>query len=113
MLLTPYLATSGLIAEVARAGGRRSWAAATPRTDKPDRAFLHWLATVPPGALPPLLLGHATGDRFAATAKLLADLVSPDRMISVPGAHDWTSWSRLWHLMLDRNPFGPFAAGRT
>jgi hypothetical protein len=65
-----------------------------------------------------MLIGHAEHDRFATTALLLGDVVSPERrvperMVSVPGPHDWTSWVPLWRQMLDRNPFGqPMAAAR-
>ena len=109
MLLTPYLASTGLIAEVVRAGGLRRWAATNPGP-QPDRTLLTWLATTPLGNLPPILLGHARQDRFAATSAVMAELLPAGRVVSVDGAHDWQSWQRLWRLMLERNPFPPPAA---
>jgi hypothetical protein len=106
MLLTPYLASTGLIAEIGRAGGLRSWAAASTGRDEPDRALLAWLAATPVSGLPEMLVGRAHGDRFATTATMLADLVPADRVISVAGQHDWGSWGLLWRRMLDRDPFG-------
>jgi pimeloyl-ACP methyl ester carboxylesterase len=106
ILLTPYLASTGLIAEVGRAGGLRRWSASAMRRNEPERALLTWLATTPPGRLPRIMVGHAQGDRFATTATLLADLLPADRLASVAGAHDWASWRVLWRLILDRNPFG-------
>ncbi|WP_428490358.1 hypothetical protein [Rhodopila sp.] len=106
MLLTPYLASTGLIAEVVRAGGLRRWAATNPG-QQPDGTLLAWLATTPFGKLPPILLGHALQDRFATTSALMADLLPADRVVSVDGAHDWQTWQRLWRLMLQRNPFPP------
>jgi hypothetical protein len=41
---------------------------------------------------------------------ILAGLVPDDRVISVAGEHDWTSWGPLRRLMLDRDPFGQRAA---
>ena len=110
LLLTPYLASSGLIAEVVRTGGLRRWAGTNqgrePADGTPaDRALLAWLATTPPDELPRMLVGHAVGDRFAATATLVAELLPADRVVSVAGAHDWTSWQQLWRLMLELDPF--------
>ncbi len=102
ILLTPYLASTGVIAEIAQAGGLRRW---TPATPDPERALLAWLAATPPAALPRIVLGRARADRFAATATLLADLLPPDAIVSVPGGHDWASWRALWRLVLDRRPF--------
>jgi pimeloyl-ACP methyl ester carboxylesterase len=106
LLLTPYLASTGLIAEVAGTGGLRRWAEMSRERDEPDRAFLTWLATTAPARLPWMLVGHAREDRFANTAAMLADLIPAERMIGVPGGHDWTSWTLLWHLMLEQDPFG-------
>jgi pimeloyl-ACP methyl ester carboxylesterase len=103
LLLTPYLASTGLIAEIAQAGGLRDWAAANRDRDQPDRAFLTWLATAP---MPRALVGRALDDRFAGTATLLEDLLRPGRVVNVAGAHDWISWDRLWRLMLEQDPFG-------
>jgi pimeloyl-ACP methyl ester carboxylesterase len=105
MLLTPYLASTGLIAEVGRSGGLRSWAAANRERTEPDRAFLSWLATTSPANLPWMLIGHAQDDRFATTSEILAPLLPAGRVVRVAGAHDWTSWRLLWRLMLDQDPF--------
>lgn len=105
ILLTPYLASTGLIAEVNRAGGLRCWLAASGGRPKAERALLDWLAKTPSTLLPHMLLGHATRDRFAATTTMLADLIPADQVITVSGEHDWASWRALWHLMLDQHPF--------
>ncbi len=110
MLLTPYLASTGLIAEIGRADGLRRWAALNAGRDEPDRALLTWLATTPVPELPRIWVGQARGDRFAATAEMLAALLPANRVISVAGEHDWTSWTTLWRLMLDQDPFGQAAA---
>lgn len=101
ILLTPYITSTGVIAEIVRSGSLRSW---TPSGAGPDRDLLAWLAATPSGALPRVILGHALQDRFAATATVLAGL-PPTDMVSVPGGHDWASWRALWRLVLDRDPF--------
>lgn len=103
MLLTPYLASTGLIAEVERAGGLRRWASERPPGDQPEKLLLAWLAKTT--ALPPMLVGHALEDRFAATSRLFGEILPAGRMISIEGAHDWDSWTTLWRLMLDLDPF--------
>ncbi len=109
ILLTPYLASSGLIADVGRAGGLRAWSVLNIGRREPEHALLTWLATAPPAAMPRFLLGRARADRFVATANLLADLLPAAQVTTVPGGHDWTSWSALWSLILDRQPFRPQA----
>lgn len=99
VLLTPYLASTGIIAEIVQAGGLRRW---TPATPDPERALLAWLRATD---LPRIMLGLACADRFAATGTLLAELLPSTNVVSVPGGHDWTSWRALWRLVLDRRPF--------
>lgn len=107
MLITPYLASTGLIAEIGRTGGLRRWAGLHGDTDDPERSLLLWLA----GAiLPRMVVGEAEDDRFAATARMLLELVGEPAAVRVPGKHDWASWSALWRLALDRDPFGCDAA---
>jgi hypothetical protein len=103
LLLTPYLASTGLIAAVTRAGGLRRWVGGPHPEDTPEQCLLAWLATA--ANLPRILVGHALRDRFKDTAALLGDILPPNRMIGIDGTHDWESWTLLWRLMLDRDPF--------
>ena len=110
ILITPYLASTGLIAEIARAGGLRNWSAANRGRTEPERALLTWLALTPLSTLPRIFVGRAAADRFAMTATLMADILPADHVVTVPGAHDWASWRALWHLILDCQPFGSHRA---
>lgn len=105
ILLTPYLANTGLIAQISATGGLQSWAVSRADRDNPEHGLLTWLATTPPSRLPRIFLGRALGDRFVATATLLRDLLPPEQVVDVAGKHDWKSWQALWRLILDRNPF--------
>ena len=105
ILLTPYLASTGLIAEIARTGGLRDWSAANHAGREPERTLLTWLATTPPAELPRMFVGRALGDRFATTASLLADLLPPHHVTNVQSEHDWSSWQALWGTILDQHPF--------
>ncbi|HVY16324.1 MAG TPA: hypothetical protein VHB27_13950 [Rhodopila sp.] len=110
LLLTPYLATTGLIAEVVRAGGLRRWATGRSNPAKPEHALLAWIAHA---TLPWMLVGRAEDDRFAMTADLMAEVMPAGRTVTVAGDHDWMSWVHLWRLMLDRHPFDQTPFDRT
>jgi pimeloyl-ACP methyl ester carboxylesterase len=110
ILLTPYLASTGLIAEIGKAGGIRRWSRSNIGREEPERALLTWLATTPLSELPHIFVGQALGDRFVATATMLADLLPVEQVMSVPGEHDWASWGGLWRMILDQNPFEQPAA---
>jgi pimeloyl-ACP methyl ester carboxylesterase len=110
ILVTPYLASTGLIGEVTRTGGLKNWAASQTGVEHPERVLLAWLAATPISRLPRILVGRAMADRFVATANLLAGILPVDQVVSVAGAHDWESWCSLWRLILDRHPFRPFSA---
>jgi pimeloyl-ACP methyl ester carboxylesterase len=115
ILLTPYLASTGIIAEISRAGGLRRWAEAPEGVDRQQDPLLSWLASAPTETLRSILLGYARADRFAETAALLAGLLPANRVAGVAGRHDWESWRALWHLALHGDPFGwpANAVGRT
>ena len=102
--LAPYLGRRALVQEVADAGGARRWqAGAQPRgSDDVDHALWQWLATRPAGA-PALHLGYGSEDRFAQGHALLAQLLPPAQVQTVPGGHDWAPWRRLWSDWLDRD----------
>jgi pimeloyl-ACP methyl ester carboxylesterase len=110
ILITPYLASTGLIAEIAGADGLRHWATANRGRMEPERALLTWLALTPLSTLPRIFVGRAADDRFAMTATLIADIVPADHVVTAPGEHDWASWRALWLLILDRQPFGSSGA---
>jgi pimeloyl-ACP methyl ester carboxylesterase len=106
ILITPYLASTGLIAEIARAGSLRKWSITNRDRTTPERVLMTWLTQTPMSKLPQIFVGRAAADRFVMTATLIADILPADRVVTVPGAHDWVSWKALWRLILDRQPFG-------
>jgi pimeloyl-ACP methyl ester carboxylesterase len=105
MLLTPYMASTGLVADISRSGGLRRWAAANAALQGSEQELLFWLATTPLAALPRILVGRALADRFATTATLVAELLPAGDVTDVQGEHDWAAWRSLWRLMLSRDPF--------
>jgi pimeloyl-ACP methyl ester carboxylesterase len=53
----------------------------------------------------PIWLGFGTADRYAGPSRRLARHLPPERVVELPGAHDWPTWLRLWQTLLARVPF--------
>lgn len=104
--LAPFLGEEGMIEEVARAGGIRSWTPRKPPGERDFRglwAFLKGFAE-PGSDLPPLYLGYGERDRFARPNGMLAEVLPPDRVFTTRGGHTWRAWRRLWDEILQRGP---------
>lgn len=103
ILLAPFLATRGTIAEVVAAGGLGAWEPDPHVPANVERGLLAWLKSPAFKAAirPRLILGYGTEDRFAEASMLLAGVMPPDRVIAAAGGHDWPTWVRLWRRILD------------
>jgi pimeloyl-ACP methyl ester carboxylesterase len=104
IVLAPFLATTGTVAEVARAGGWAGWSAGTLAEDDDERRLLAWIQAWRRGVCPPLAvhLGYGRDDRFAAASELLAQRLPPANVLCIAGGHDWPTWSNLWRELLER-----------
>ena len=107
ILLAPFLGARGLIAQILRAGGLARWQPAAPAPDDEELALLLWLkhyrADNP--RLPAIHLGFGRDDRYAPASAMLAQQLPAERVVSVPGKHDWQTWIRLWRALLAKNLF--------
>ena len=101
--LAPYLGRRTLQQEVAAAISPAQWQAqALPRgPDDVDHAVWSWLIA-PPANAPDLHLAYGSEDRFADGHRFLAGLLSPARVQTAAGGHDWPPWVHLWGQWLDR-----------
>jgi pimeloyl-ACP methyl ester carboxylesterase len=106
LLLSPFLGTRGLIAEIAAAGGLRHWPG-VQQAPTYEQSLLTALGQyrADDARWPKLLLGYGVQDRFAAAHRLLAELLPEDRVFTAQGGHDWETWTALWHRMLGCAPF--------
>jgi pimeloyl-ACP methyl ester carboxylesterase len=102
--LAPFLATTGTIAEVVRAGGWTGWTAGAIAADDDERRLLAWIQSLrpDPATTPAIHLGYGTEDRFAAASELLAERLPAGHVLSIAGGHDWPTWSNLWRELLER-----------
>ncbi len=108
LLLGPFLGDEDVVAEVAAAGGVRTW---TPRQpldpDDYQRDLWRWLQgmTQNQETAPELYLGYGEDDRFVAAHRLLAAALPPGQVLRAPGGHDWPTWAQLFARFLDLPPF--------
>lgn len=104
ILIAPFLGVRGTIAEIVRAGGLSGWQPGAIDTDDDERRLLAWLKAYQPAAASPKIhLGYGTGDRFAAASEMLAERLPAERVVAIPGGHDWTTWLSLWQRLLDQD----------
>jgi pimeloyl-ACP methyl ester carboxylesterase len=50
--------------------------------------------------MPNIYLGYGKRDRYARASELLAERLPATRVTRIDGAHDWSTWSELWRIML-------------
>ena len=108
VVLAPFLAVKGTIDEIVRAGGIDLWQPGTIDPQDDERALLAWLKgheSAEP-ALARIHLGYGAGDRFVAASEILGARLSPERIVTLGGGHDWETWLALWEKLLDRDLFG-------
>lgn len=109
LLLSPFIGSQGLVAEVVGAGGLRRWNPATDQNPTPERRLLAWLRAYRSGdrRWPDMRLAYGDDDRYAAAYRLLADILPPDVVLTGSGGHDWSTWEILWERLLLTAPFAP------
>jgi pimeloyl-ACP methyl ester carboxylesterase len=104
-LLSPYPGTGDVLDEIRAAGGAGPWSQ-QQHTCVDERAWWHWLAQQSThGAWPTAVyFGTGSNDRFQRGQVLMSDLLPPDRVFTLPGAHQWVTWKALWEHWLDHGP---------
>jgi hypothetical protein len=112
ILLSPFVATPGLIAEIVQAGGLASWNPGWVASNDSERRLLTWLKSggIAASDQGSFHLGYGRSDRFAPASILLGSCLPADRVLIIDGAHDWLTWRELWQKILASNPFGRCAA---
>lgn len=103
ILLAPFLGYPAVIDEIYTAGGLSQWSPKEP-IDKNDyeHEIWKWLKdyTRPEVKLPRLVIGYGSEDRFASASFLLAEVLPVDQVYMIPGGHDWDTWGKIFHLIL-------------
>lgn len=111
LALAPYLGEREVIDEIYAQGGLASWRG-PPRVDMTTQAsgqreIWRWLQAVVRGQEPGpnLYLGFGQTDKLARADALLAQALSEDHVLVIPGAHDWETWRRLFDRFIQDSDF--------
>jgi pimeloyl-ACP methyl ester carboxylesterase len=100
LAIAPYLGDE-IIEEIVKAGGIQKWEPQpNPSFEDYEADLWKWLKQGHGNI--PLYLMYGADDRMADGHKLLAELLPPDRTITIPGGHNWKTWTALWKLFLNR-----------
>jgi len=107
LVMSPFIGTRGAVAGVLKAGGFRDWQPPAGDAATGEQRLLQWLKTYPAGASawPRIYLGYGSDDRFAASYRLLAELLPVEDVVEISGGHDWETWQVLWAQLLSKTHF--------
>ena len=113
LALAPYLGGASLIDEIVGAGGLRRWNPTDVSGHEHERSVWSWLRDDGDQIRqPPILLGYGEADRFAPAHRLLSGILPPNRVLTMPGKHQWSVWRRLWESWLVNDAFQRTLVGR-
>ena len=110
VLLGPFLGNEELIAEIKQAGGLQAWRPGAVREnprEEWERGIWTWLgdSRLANRRYQGMYLGYGHNDRFSYAQDYLASLLPPEQVISIDGGHNWSTWEKIWGMLLDRNIF--------
>ncbi len=102
VLIAPYLGARGYLSRIDRIEFLDR--IDTSAFNRYDRKVWQWLHDYRANGWtsPALYLGYGAQDRYATTHRLLATALDPDKVVTLDGGHDWTTWRALWSKLLDR-----------
>jgi len=106
-ILGPYLGGPDLIQEITQAGGLKKWQPGPVSEEDKQRILWTWLKNYQTnvGNPPKFYLAYGRKDKYAAAHVLLAEILPPQQVLTLPGRHRWTTWKKLWGQALDRGLF--------
>jgi hypothetical protein len=122
VLLGPFLGGKDIVDEIKQAGGILQWTPTEIKLKTEDEWDKHlWLwikdrvrqekfrflaeECEQKECNPKVYLGYGRRDRFSYGQEFLASLMPLEQVIVIDGGHDWTTWTKLWKMFLDRNIF--------
>lgn len=109
--MAPYLGDRPIIKEISAAGGLAAWPAPERSTEMSagnyERQLWRWLKAVTQGREPgpPIYLGWGTDDLMGEGISLLAEALPKDRLVTVKGGHEWSSWKKVLDVFLADSDF--------
>jgi pimeloyl-ACP methyl ester carboxylesterase len=110
LLLAPFLGDlgdHGLLTEIDKAGGLFKWDGVHVANEDDQRdgwRFLKRVAEHPEGP-PVVYLASAHKDPLNYGHRLLGEALPKERVLAIPGNHEWQTWETLWIKFLDETDF--------
>lgn len=102
LLSSPFLGGSSMHQEIRLAGGVAMWSAASDDPKDLDRMLWSWIKNRGLAALPPIWLGYGENDFLTAEGPpLLASVLPPERVFTVPGNHTVATLRTIFLRHLD------------
>lgn len=103
VLFAPFLGGKDITDEIKAAGGLKKWEPGIIDAGDYYRGLWAWIKRYQAQKhdRPIIYLAYGTEDRFSVEDSLLAGGLAPDRVITGPGIHAWTTWKPLWRALLD------------
>ena len=103
LILSPFISGPRQTNAIIEAGGIENWEHC-PFVGW-DQACRLWQAlkvyTSDPERCSNIFLGYGTEDVFVKECRVLAGLLPPEHVFTVPGKHNWTTWKKLWIIAMD------------
>jgi len=102
-LISPFLGFGWVEDEIAEAGGLRQW---EPGEYDPEddwqRMLWHWLKDeIADNRDANIYLSYGTDDPYVKGQQLLAQILPSERVNAIAGGHDYATFRKLWHILLD------------
>lgn len=109
VLLSPYLGDDRkLFDQIVRSGGPSNWATGrAERSGKVDDEIWTFLGKHIT-SLPPTYLCYGYNDYLRPGQETLAQQLPRDRVLTIPGAHNWKTWETLWKDVCTEKTFASF-----
>ena len=102
LLTSPFLGWPGIHAEIRSAGGVAAWQQTSDDPRDWERMIWSWIKSHASAAAPPIWLGYGRGDLLAADGPpLLATVLPPERVFTVPGNHTIATFKAIFLRHLD------------
>ncbi len=106
VLLAPYLGQGKVLADIERAGSVQNWNPEAFQTTSSRTAhgvrLWAWLKERPTRPSHPIVfLGSGDQDKLLRGFRLLSPALEANRVTIIPGGHDWTTWRKLFHRVVE------------
>jgi pimeloyl-ACP methyl ester carboxylesterase len=104
-LISPFLGRQFFLEEIEAAGGVRQWDPGPYKAEEDwQRMLWRWIkTTIADNPNKIVYLGYGTDDPYKSGPQLLANILPPNRVYAIDGAHDYQTMKALWKIFLEND----------